>query len=594
LWILCNINRLPTSSKWVIAGNAKLHDLIKHQTKYLITNFCEERIMGAYYRFIFLVLTVLIPFQLLSQTETQSGVVDQINLGVKYLSEKEHIKSIEELIVAKDAAIRNEWYTQAFNATLNIGTNYYLMLDFGEAFQYYLQAYDIAIKHLGPRQEMAVFNNIGVLYVEEKDFLKAEESFLKAYEIAKKLDNNQQIGTYGINLALVLHKLEKVDLANRYIEEALPLLKNMPNVSLLAKIAKTENLLLQHQYFAAEKLALEILPLLDNLSLLKEQITVNDKITLLLILTKIYEEQNQFKTAQDYALLARSFQYNIEERIDVYDRLATLYGKTNDFKTAMTYKDSVIIATDSLYAIKNSALFKSEKVKFQIKNYQHELMESKETLKQEKQFFYSLIFGVIVCMGFFIWVYKNNSLKHKQRKRIVELELAKEKSDHLLLEEQHREKEAVELLEKERLKNELEVKNRELTAKAMYLASKNELIEEVLQSLSQNTQITTNASVKTQINDLKKHLKKDTQWDSFFVHFEELNQGFLDRLRAKHPQLTSNDIRFLTFLYMNLSYKEIASLLNITPQSCRKRKERISKKMDVPDNLPLHTYLASI
>jgi len=550
--------------------------------------------MKQFYLLIYLFSIIVLPFKTLAQNKSQKDVVDQINLGVKYLSEKEHIKSIEELIAAKESAIRNEWYTQAFNATLNIGTNYYLMLDYGEAFQYYLQAYDIAIKHLGPRQEMAVFNNIGVLYIEEKDPEKAEESFLKAYNIAKKLNDKKQIGTYGINLALVLHKMGKLNLAKRYIEEALPLLSNVPNVSLLAKIAKTENLLLQDQYFAAEKLALEILPQLDNLSLLKEQITVNDKITLLLILTKIYEKQNQFKVAQQYALLARSLQEKIEERIEVYDRLATLSSGINDYKTAMAYKDSVIIATDSLYAIKNSALFKSEKVKFQIKNYQHELMESKKALESEKRFFYLVIFAVVICMGFLVWMYKNNSLKHRQRKRIIELELEKEKSGHLLLEEQHREKEATALLEKERLKNELEVKNRELTAKAMYMASKNELIEEVLQSLLHNTEITTNASLKNQINDLKKHLKKDTQWDSFFVHFEELNQGFLDRLRANHPQLTPNDIRFLTFLYMNLSYKEIASLLNITPQSCRKRKERITKKMDVPDNVPLHAYLASI
>ena len=128
----------------------------------------------------------------------------------------------------------------------------------------------------------------------------------------------------------------------------------------------------------------------------------------------------------------------------------------------------------------------------------------------------------------------------------------------------------------------------------MYLANKNERIEEVVQSLSINTQITTNAPLKNQVNDLKKHLKKDTQWNNFFVHFEELNQGFLNRLRGQHPNLTPSDIRFLTFLYMNLSYKEIASLLNISLQSCRKRKERISKKMNVPGNIPLHAYLSDI
>jgi len=539
------------------------------------------------------VFTTLISFPLLAQ-ETKDEVVSRINIGVKYLAEGEHIKSIEELIVAKEMALKNGFYAQDFNATLNIGTNYYLMMDYGEAFQYYLQAYEIALKHLGQKQEMSVFNNIGVLYIEEKDQGKAEESFRKAYNIAKTLGDKRQIGTYGINLALVLQKMGKLDAAEKYIEEALPLLKDIPNVSFLANIAQTENLLLRNQYSKAEKLALEILPQIENLSLLQEQITVNDKITLLLILADIYKEQNQFVLAQKYALLARNSEENIEGRIEIYNCLANLYGNTKEYETAMAYKDSVLIATDSLNSKKNTALFKSEKAKFQIRNYQQEILESKHNLKQEKLFFYKLIGGVILFMGFLVWVYKNNSLKHKQRRRIVELELAKEKNEHLLLEKQHREKEAIVLLEKERLKNELDIKNRELTAKAMYLASKNELIEEVIQSLSKNTQIAANASLKSQINDLKKHLKKDTQWDSFFAHFEELNQGFLDRLLMKHPQLTPNDVRFLSFLYMNLSYKEIASLLNITPQSCRKRKERISKKMDVPQNLPLHSYLTSI
>lgn len=532
--------------------------------------------------------------QLLAQPETRVNTIARIDLGVNYLSNKEHVKSIEELIAAQEIAVRNEWFTLAFNATLNIGTNYFLMLDYGEAFQYYLQAYEIAIKHLGPNQQMYVFNNIGVLYIKDKDPIKAEESFFKAYEIAKKIDDKIKIGTYGINLALVLNKMGKLDLAKHYIEEAAPLLIDSPNVLLLSKIAKTENLLYRNQFKEAEKMALEILPNINNLHLFNHQITINDKITILLILTEIYEKQHQFEVARKYALQARALEDNIEARINIYDRIATLYGKTNDFKKAMSYKDSVIIATDSLYAIKNSALFKSEKAKFQIKNYQQEISENKKILQQEKQFFYTLIIAIIICMGLLVWIYKNNSLKHKQKKRIVELELAKEKSDHLLIQEQHREKEALVLLEKERLKNELDIKNRELTARAMYLASKNELIEEVVQSLSQNNQIASNTSLKTQINDLKKHLKKDTQWDSFFMHFEELNQGFLDRLRAKHPNLTPNDIRFLTFLYMNLSYKEIASLLNITPSSCRKRKERISKKMDVPENNTLHAYLSAI
>lgn len=539
-------------------------------------------------------------FQLLAQSSwdtepaTQSNVIDRINLGINYLSKKEHAKSIEELVYAREISIQNSWYPQVFNATLNIGTNYFLMMDYGEAFHYYLLAYETALAHLGPKQEMQVFNNVGVLYIEDKDFYKAKESFLNAYEIAAQLGDKEQMGAYAINLALVGNELGELEFSERYINEALPLLEESPNVFLLGQIAKAENLLLKGDLISAEKLALSILPQMENLSHLKERITVNDKISVLIILARVYEKLNRPEKALEFALLARSAEKNIEARTKIYTLLSQLYSQSNDYEKAISYKDSVIIATDSLYAIKNGMLFKSEQLKFQVQNYKKELIESKELLKQERQFYYVLIICVVVFMGFLVWFFKNTSLKHKQRKKIVELELEREKNETLLNAQKHQEKEALVLLERELLKNELDVKNRELTAKALYLSSKNELIEEIVQSISKNTQIENNALLKKQINDLKKHLKKDRQWDSFFIHFEEVNQGFLNKLRAQHPELTPGDIRFITFLYMNLSYKEIASLLNITPQSCRKRKERISKKMNLSSNTSLHVYLSNI
>jgi DNA-binding NarL/FixJ family response regulator len=45
---------------------------------------------------------------------------------------------------------------------------------------------------------------------------------------------------------------------------------------------------------------------------------------------------------------------------------------------------------------------------------------------------------------------------------------------------------------------------------------------------------------------------------------------------------------------MNLNTKEIASLLNITPEGCRKRKERITKKMQLAENTSLFEYLSGL
>lgn len=62
---------------------------------------------------------------------------------------------------------------------------------------------------------------------------------------------------------------------------------------------------------------------------------------------------------------------------------------------------------------------------------------------------------------------------------------------------------------------------------------------------------------------------------------ESSNQGFQQQLKARYPRLTSYDIRLCTYLKANLSTKEIATLLNITPDSVKKAKHRLRKKLSI-------------
>ncbi|SDS91552.1 tetratricopeptide repeat protein [Winogradskyella sediminis] len=533
-------------------------------------------------------IVLLLSLSIYAQAETPEILDDQIEKGVELMFQGKHSQSIELLLSLQSIAKKNQWYEQVFRSTLNIGSNYYLLSDYGEAVIFYLRAYEIAIEHLGPSEEMTVLNNIGVLYFKEHDNSQAKTYFFKAYQKAKDTENSVKVGYYAVNLALVSNKLKQLDSAQTYIEEALPLLETEPNVLIQAKMAQSEMFLLKKQYANSEQIALSLLPKLQDIS------QVQNRVFTYLILAQLNEHQNHLDKALSYALKARESNTSMENRVEVYEQLSNLHGKIGSLEQALVYKDSVIIASDSLTVMRNRKLFENEKVKFQIQNYQHELAESKQTLRQERRFLYSVIGITLLLMTFILWVLRSNAIKHKQRKTIVKLELAKEKSDYLLIEKQLREQETLALLEQERLKNELEVRNRKLTAKALYLSSKNSLIEEVIASLSKHNEVSENPELKKQIRALKKHLKTDTQWDSFFTHFEEVNQGFLDRLKHKHEKLTPSDIRFITYLYMNLTNKEIASLLNITPQSCRKRKERISNKLNVPEGMTLHTYLSTI
>jgi len=65
------------------------------------------------------------------------------------------------------------------------------------------------------------------------------------------------------------------------------------------------------------------------------------------------------------------------------------------------------------------------------------------------------------------------------------------------------------------------------------------------------------------------------------MELETANQQFRLRLKSRHPSLTNYDLRLCTYLKSNLSTKEIATLLNITPDSVKKAKHRLRKKLNL-------------
>jgi hypothetical protein len=518
-----------------------------------------------------------------------------IKQGIDAMWKKEYVHSLELLTQARSMAEKNRWYKQLFLATNNIGANYYSMLDYGEALNYYLESYTIAVKELDPKYEMVVLNNIAIVYSKEKNYEKAKEYFKKAYDIAKENKDLVKVGLYAMNLGNVANETNRPQEAKAYILESFPYLKSTPEFLVLAQIALAENDLLQGKTRQAREKA-------ENLYKQSTNLDYNDTGTSLqFIISKSWLNENNYAMAAATARAILTKNPNAETKRSVYELLTKIYTASNSLKEALLYKDSILAAEKELNDIKNGKLLENNKVKFEIKNYKNQIALNEEKLSTERKLFYSLLAVILAIVTITILIFRNRSVKHKQNKLIAErnqqitaLELEKEKNDNLLLEKQIREKETDALLEQERLKNEIEARNRKLSAKALYLSGRNQLIEEVITSLSKIPELTKNASLSSHIKTLNNHLKTDDEWDSFITHFEEVNQGFLNRLKALHPTLTANDIRFISYIYMNLSTKEIASMLNITLEACRKRKERIASKMELPDHSLLYDYLSSI
>lgn len=505
----------------------------------------------------------------------QAGTVSQcdalIKDGIDALYNKEHSKSLELLTKARTLSQKNGWQKQEFISTNCIGLNFYQMLDYGEALDYYLQAYTIALKASNSSQEMTVLNNIAVLYMQESKFDESETHQKRAFDLAMKAKDSIKIAMYAGNMATIYNETKKLDEAAKYIKLAKTQVPRESREGLQIALAEAENLLAKEDYTAAQNLV--------NSFIGKIQTTeFNDhKIAALLVLSKVEQHNNNFDAALAITQKAKKENLGYNNNVNIYDRFSDVFFAKKEYDKSLEYKDSVMIVKDSLNAIKDGVLYQNSKIKLEIKDYEKELNISQGKLNSEKRIKYYLIGFTALVLLLSVWLLRSNYIKSKQKKIIAE------RTEKII---------ALELLNKEKLKDELESKNRKLAANALHLASRNDKIEEFIASLNKEPELVKNTFLFRQINQLKNFLLREDDREEFLTLFEEVNSRFLNTLKEKHPELNSNDIRFVCYLYMNLTIKEICSLYNITPGACRKRKERIAHKMGIIDSNDLYDYIS--
>ncbi|WP_289045241.1 tetratricopeptide repeat protein [uncultured Olleya sp.] len=490
--------------------------------------------------------------------------------GIKARDNKDYTLSLEILTKVRTVAEDNKWHKQQFLALNNIGANYYSMLDYGEALDNYLEAYTLALKFLDESEEMIVLNNIAILYSKEGDLIKAEEYFYKAYTLALNHEDDIKIGLYALNLGIVANELDKLDLAINYLEDSKIRLKNHTEITVLSDVALAENKYKQNDLNEAKKLALMLLPNLESSALTEE------KISTLLLLSNISKRNGKVTDAISYAKQALKVAENPEFKIKVYNQLADVYFAQGLVDKALISKDSVIALTKALSKIQNGRFYQANKVKFEVANYRKELQQNKLQQASERTRFYALLSVCALVILLISWALRNSFIKNRQR---------------LVL---HKKTKEIIELEQEKYKTEIEIRNQKLAAKALQISSRNKLLKDIIASLSNQTEVSKNVFLLKKIKELNSLLNNEKEWNSFLKHFEEVNHNFIHQLKKRHPELTANDIRYISYLYMDLTNKEISSLFNITAVASRKRKERISIKMGLSDSSSLYSYLSSV
>jgi DNA-binding CsgD family transcriptional regulator len=155
----------------------------------------------------------------------------------------------------------------------------------------------------------------------------------------------------------------------------------------------------------------------------------------------------------------------------------------------------------------------------------------------------------------------------------------------------------IEHLKNEKLLSEMKHKNRELANSTMYIIQKNKFLNGLKDELTEITAIATENS-KSRIRQLLRKIDRDINNDKYFKvfdsYFDDVHQDFLNRLKERHPELSPKELRLCAYIRMNISSKEIASLLNISIRGVEVSRYRLRKKLNLEHETNLTEYILNL
>ncbi|WP_187271142.1 helix-turn-helix and ligand-binding sensor domain-containing protein [Neolewinella aurantiaca] len=144
----------------------------------------------------------------------------------------------------------------------------------------------------------------------------------------------------------------------------------------------------------------------------------------------------------------------------------------------------------------------------------------------------------------------------------------------------------------QRLQEDINSKNREVANSTMSLVRKNELLQQIKENLLSNQN--PEKSIAQVIQTIDKNLDEGETWSLFKEAFENADQDFFKKVKELHPELSPNDLKLCAYLRLNLSSKEIAPMLNISPRSVEVKRYRLRKKINLEPKAGLVEYIMSL
>ncbi|HYI78153.1 MAG TPA: tetratricopeptide repeat protein [Chryseolinea sp.] len=429
-------------------------------------------------------------------------------------------------------------------------------------------------------------NTIGLIYKEQKQWDKALNYYFKSYDLYKEMDNKPQMGGLLTNIGNIYFNKKQNKEAIKYHKQSYRIFNGINNTK--GKVTSLNNL---GNAYKNEKVFESAIAYYDSSIVINERLLHNNRSLLssFLGLAEIYSALGLHEKAISYyrnSLAVSNENIANPDLILAYQGLSNGYEGAGDYKNALRYHQLHIQTKDSIFNEETAkkiahieASYEGEKKQAEI-----ELLKKDKQLTKLVQTIVGLIFSIIVAIA--IMIFSRQRLKIKKEKELRATQLQVFNTRQALTEsELHNSK-----LKEEQLESELAFKSKQLTTYTLNLVQKNRVLNEIRSIVHEIVNHADNGTVGkfqslNKLIDFSFSLDKD--WEEFKMYFEQVYTNFFVDLKKNYTDLTPGELRLCAFVKLNLSLKEIANILGISPESVKIARHRLRKKMNLSSDQDL-------
>lgn len=186
-------------------------------------------------------------------------------------------------------------------------------------------------------------------------------------------------------------------------------------------------------------------------------------------------------------------------------------------------------------------------------------------------------------------LFSRQRLKLRDQQAIVRQKAAEHEVMRLELKNQH--------LEEAALKQQLELRSKELSNHTLSLIKNNQFLEQLrasLQAMVKDERRDQKKQMQQLITQINENFSHEQHWREFTVAFEQVHQQFFESLRNRGLELTPADMRLIALIKMNLDSADIATLLGISTDSLRVSRYRLRKKLNISQGDSLSLFVQTL